>query len=296
MESVVTADRPAPEPLDVAALDYWRRQLESRSVPRDVTWPDTDVLDLVARLLATLDAERAARDGDRLREIADRLVEAILTGQVGWQVEDIAQEYRSAALAAPAPALDAELRFRAGKMRDVALRLVSRLRNQAGIECNEMTMVETEAEYLLPFLAAERAARDGAHKPDVTPLGTSCIECGEHWPCSAARDGGLREAVVEYLAADDDMPEFADAQRMDSAEWDRRNRRWAAADVALKDALASPAPALDARLAVAEAAFDWGGHECDHAGYCAGCAALHAAIDRHDRFSSGAAPREGEGQ
>ncbi len=184
--------------------------------------------------------------------------------------------------------------------RDAAIDSAARLRSQLLAERAARSVPDDMGHGCSPKCdackAAERAARDGAHKPDVTPLGTSCIECGEHWPCSAARDGGLREAVVEYLAADDDMPEFADAQRMDSAEWDRRNRRWAAADVALKDALASPAPALDARLAVAEAAFDWGGHECDHAGYCAGCAALHAAIDRHDRFSSGAAPREGEGQ
>ena len=54
---------------------------------------------------------------------------------------------------------------------------------------------------------------------------------------------GLREAVLEYLAADAAMPEFADAQRLDPAEWDRRNRRWAAADVALRAALAAaPVP------------------------------------------------------
>ena len=53
-----------------------------------------------------------------------------------------------------------------------------------------------------------------------------------------AEPDGLREAVIEYLAADEAMPEFAPAQRMEPEDWDRLNRRWKAAKIRLDFALA----------------------------------------------------------
>jgi hypothetical protein len=52
--------RGTPEPLTPESIEQWREQVAHRTVDPNLPWKDSEVIALVARFLATIDALRAA--------------------------------------------------------------------------------------------------------------------------------------------------------------------------------------------------------------------------------------------